>query len=63
MLDKPINGPDILMTPTEIALAAERGRLMAANAVRANPESKRRVERKYGKKYCMKRWPEAYTGG
>lgn len=63
MLGKSIDGPDILMTPAEIAWAAERGRLMAAHAVRVNPESKRRVERKYGKEYCMKRWPEAYTGG
>ena len=52
--------PDIIMTPAEIAEAKERGRHMAAEAIRLNPESRRRVESTYGKVFCMERWPEAY---
>ncbi len=48
------------MSPAEYLRACERGRLFAAEAMRTNPESRKRVEKAYGKKYCMKRWPEAY---
>jgi hypothetical protein len=59
MLD--FSEPDILMTPDEIILAKERGRRMAAEAVRCSPDSRKRVESKYGVEFCKARWPEAYT--
>ena len=40
--------------------AAERGRAMAADMVRTNPEQRRLVESVYGKDYCRNRYPEAY---
>lgn len=43
-----------------LAYAAERGRLMAAEAMRVNPEARERVERAYGKEWTMHRYPEAY---
>lgn len=52
--------PDIIMTPDEVMMAKERGRLMAAQAVIANPESRKRVEVQYGIEFCKNRWPEAY---
>jgi hypothetical protein len=48
------------MTPEEISVAKERGRRMAAEAVKLNPDSRKRVESQYGKEFCMNRWPEAY---
>jgi hypothetical protein len=41
--------------------AQERGRSMAAQAMRVNPEAKARVEAVYGEAYCRKRYPEAYS--
>lgn len=52
--------PDIIMTPVEIAIAKERGRNMAAQAIIANPDSRKRVESAYGIEHCKNRWPEAY---
>ncbi len=52
--------PDIIMTPDEIFTAKERGRHMAANAIIANPDSRKRVESAYGIEFCKNRWPEAY---
>jgi hypothetical protein len=55
-----VQAPDIVMTPEEIFLAKERGRRMEAEAVRCNPEARKRVETKYGIEFCKNRWPEAY---
>ena len=49
-----------LMTPQEVVEAKERGRKMAAEAIRINPESRRRVESTYGIEHCKRRYPEAY---
>ncbi len=38
----------------------ERGRQMALNAMRVDPEAKRRVEDAYGIPYCQDRYPELY---
>ena len=43
------------------AVAAERGRLLAAQAMVNNPEQKKTVEAVYSKEYCMRRYPEAYA--
>jgi hypothetical protein len=58
MINDTYFSPD--MTPDEIAEAKERGRRMAAEAVRLNPDSRRRVESQYGIEFCKNRWPEAY---
>ena len=42
------------------AMAAERGRLLAAQAMANNPEQKKTVEAVYGVDYCKRRYPEAY---
>ena len=42
------------------AVAAERGRLLAAQAMANNPEQKKTVEAVYGVDYCKRRYPEAY---
>ena len=42
------------------AMAAERGRLLAAQAMANNPEQKKTVEAVYGVEYCKRRYPEAY---
>jgi hypothetical protein len=52
---------DIVMTPEEVMAAKERGRRMAAEAIRCNPDSRRRVESLYGTDFCMRRYPEAYA--
>jgi hypothetical protein len=41
-------------------MAEERGRKMAAEALRLDPAAKARCEGAFGKDYCEKRWPEAY---
>jgi len=48
------------MTPDEIAIARERGRSMAAQAVRCNPEKRKEMEDRFGREFCRARWPEAY---
>jgi hypothetical protein len=55
-----VTAPDIIMTPAEIAVAKERGRAMAAQAIIANKDSRKRVESLYGIEFCKNRWPEAY---
>lgn len=42
-------------------IAAERGRLFAARAIIENPEQRKTVESALGLRYCMMRWPEAYS--
>ena len=49
------------MTPEEIAIAQERGRSMAAQAIICRPDARQRVEEQYGIDFCKNRWPEAYT--
>ena len=56
-----VSVPDIVMTPEEIAIAQERGRSMAAQAILCCPDARQRVETKYGIDFCKNRWPEAYT--
>lgn len=41
-------------------LAAERGRRIAAEKLRTDPEQRKLVESVYGKQYCHNRYPEAY---
>ncbi|MGH7184484.1 MAG: hypothetical protein ACREJN_21270 [Nitrospiraceae bacterium] len=45
---------------SEYDKAAERGRQLAAEMVRTNPEQRKLVESVYGVPYCRNRWPEAY---
>ena len=42
------------------AVAAERGRLLAAQAIANNPEQRKTVEAVYGVDYCKRRYPEVY---
>ena len=42
------------------AVAMERGRLLAAQAMANNPEQKKTVEAVYGVEYCKRRYPEVY---
>ena len=42
------------------AMAAERGRLLAAQAIANNPEQRKTVEAVYGVDYCKRRYPEVY---
>lgn len=55
-----VQSQSIFMTPEEIAIARERGRSTAAQAIICNPESRRRVEERFGLEYCKQRYPEAY---
>lgn len=48
------------LDPEEYRVARERGRRMAAEAVRCNPDARRRVEQTYGVERCMQLYPEAY---
>ncbi len=41
-------------------MAAERGRLLAAQAMANNPEQRKVVEATYGIDYCKRRYPEVY---
>lgn len=47
----------------EIAKARERGRLMAARRVAADPEAKKRVEDAVGPEMARRIYPEAYASG
>lgn len=40
--------------------AAERGRLMAQEVMKVDPEQRKLVESVYGITYCRNRYPEAY---
>ena len=40
--------------------AAEKGRLMAAHQIAADPEARARVEATFGIEACMAQYPEAY---
>jgi hypothetical protein len=43
-------------------MAEERGRRMAAEALRLDAPKRRECEEKFGLAYCKSRWPEAYQG-
>ena len=43
------------------AVAAEKGRLLAAQAMMLTAESRQRVEAMYGLEYCKQRYPEVYA--
>jgi hypothetical protein len=49
------------LTPSEYAEAAERGRKMAALALRDDPDKLAQVEAMAGRDYCRTRYPEAYN--
>ncbi len=59
-LQLPPNPNDTVLTPEEFVTASERGRLMAAEAIKCNPESRKRVESQFGIPHCRRRYPEAY---
>lgn len=43
--------------------AQERGRKMAAEALRLNPSKREELEQTFGLAYCKARYPEAYSRG
>ncbi|MGH7182584.1 MAG: hypothetical protein ACREJN_11480 [Nitrospiraceae bacterium] len=45
---------------SEYDRAAERGRRMAAEIIKVDPERRKLVESVYGVPYCKNRYPEAY---
>lgn len=57
--------PDCAMFESREAYQAaqERGRALAAEAMRTDPDARARVEAKYGADFCSKRYPEAYGRG
>ena len=44
-------------------VAAEKGRLVAANFISNDPEARKRVEDAYGVEFCKQMYPEAYRTG
>jgi hypothetical protein len=54
------NGAKIVMTAAEFTEASERSRILAAQNITSDPEARYRVESKFGKQFCIDRWPEAY---
>lgn len=56
----PLQRPDVSYYGFD--LAAERGRRMAAEAIRCDPANKARCEAQFGLAACKQRWPEAYAG-
>lgn len=55
-----VNTEGVYMTPSEIMLAKENGRRCAAEALRCNPERLAYMESRFGKEFCINRYPEAY---
>jgi hypothetical protein len=43
------------------AVAAEKGRLLAARAIATDPEARKRVVDAYGEAYVRARYPEAFA--
>ena len=43
--------------------AAERGRLLAASRIADDPETRKRMEDRYGVEFCRTQYPEAYKSG
>jgi hypothetical protein len=52
--------PKILLSTVDDVVAAEKGRLLAAQNIARDPEARKRCEEAYGVGYCRLRWPEAY---
>ena len=50
----------ILASTSDDAIAAEKGRLFAAQCIAHNPEQRKHVEDTLGVEFCRRRWPEAY---
>jgi len=50
----------IFLSEEEYEVAKERGRLMAAEALRLDLPHRRRMEKRFGERFCRQRWPEAY---
>jgi hypothetical protein len=50
----------ILASTSDDAIAAEKGRLFAAQCIAHNPEQRKHVEDALGVEFCRRRWPEAY---
>ena len=46
----------------DVDIAAERGRLLAAQAIATDPEAMKRVVSAYGLAYVKNRYPEAFAG-
>lgn len=55
----PVGGA--LMTPADIAIATERGRLMALERLLGDPVKRAWMERKYGLPFMKRKWPELYA--
>ena len=55
------NRAPVLWSLEEPSIAAEKGRLLAAQAIAHNPEQRKRVEDVYGLDACKRRYPEAYS--
>lgn len=53
--------PPGFMSSQEETEARERGRRLAAEALRCHPAKREFMEKKYGIKFCMNRYPEAYS--
>lgn len=51
------------MSDDDILGAVEKGRLMAAREMAANPDKRRELEDQWGVDTIMKRFPEVYWGG
>ncbi len=49
------------MSHSDFEAACERGRKLAAEAVRVDRKARRRVEKAFGIAYCRDRYPEAYA--
>lgn len=43
--------------------AAERGRLLAAQKIASEPETRKRMEDHFGFAFCRVQYPEAYRSG
>lgn len=44
-------------------IAAERGRLFALRNMIEDPETRKKMEERFGLSYCRNRYPEAYAVG
>ena len=50
-----------MMSPEDIALAKERGRLKAYEVLLLNPRKREAMEKKWGLERMKRRWPELYA--
>lgn len=49
-----------LLSVSDDAIAAEKGRLLAAQQLAHDPEKRKLLEATFGLEYCKQRYPEAY---